>query len=261
MPDTGIDIYIESSFFSVVSGTQDVYTSFIAGLAENIGLRDTVAYYQAVPSISGAIGFPVEVYTSYSGAFQDGYISTVQRYTTAPTESGIVVALIDYAIPANVSGLARTEDVDLEYFTGLTIISGAIDSRFKFTAGQLYESSDNILGTYWIFASASGTNDYEVNYTAGGEYDPLIPGPPIDQVVTSGTNDFRHYFTTALASNSGTIQEECELFLAGYPMEFHPYNYTYRFDLVAGDEGSKQAAEWEAIVISGSVLDIPLDVT
>ena len=97
MPDTGIDIYVDSSFFSVVSGTQDIYTSFIAGLAENIGLRDTAVDYQHTPEISGAIGFPAEVYTSYSGGLQDGYVSTPIKYHVDTTISGMVVSLVDYS--------------------------------------------------------------------------------------------------------------------------------------------------------------------
>jgi len=261
MPDGTIDIYVESSFFSVASDIEDIYTSFIAGQLENIGQRDTIVDYQITAGISGSVGYPVEVFTSYSGAFQDGYISTAIKYQANTTTSGMAVCLVDYSFPITSSGLSRTTDADLEYFTGITKISGAIDSKLRFTGGQLYEFADNILGNYWTFASASGENDYEADYTAGGEYDPLIPGPPIDQVVTSGTDDFAHYFTTAAATNSGTIQEECELFLAGYPMEFHPDQYTYRFHLVAGLEGEKQAAKWEATVISGAILDIPLDVT
>jgi len=261
MPDTGIDIYIESSFFTVASGTQGIDVSFIAGQLDNIGGRDTVAEYQVESSISGAIGYPVEVFTSYSGAFQDGYSSTAQRYQASTSVSGMAVALIDYAIPVSTSGLSRTEDSNLEYFTGYTKISGALDARSKFTAGKLYAYSDNILNIYWVREDEIIEEDYEADYTAGGEYNPLIPGPPIDQVITSGTGDFTQYFTVGAAANSGTIQEDCEVFFAGYPMEFHPDKYTYRFDLIAGSEGDKQGAEWEAIVISGSVLDIPIDVT
>ncbi len=260
MVDDTIDIYIESSFFSIGSGIGEIYTSFTAGQLENIGQRDTIVDYQAVASISSAVDHPVEVFTSYSGAFQDGYISTAIKYQGNTSISGMEVTLVDYSTPVTSSGLTEVIDIDLGYFTGVSGISDATDAMLKFTGGQLYEFADNILGNYWIFASTSGENDYEADYTAGGEYDPLIPGPPIDQVVTSGTDDFAHYFTTAAATNSGTIQEEMEVFFPGFPIEFHPDQYTYRFHLAVGDEGAKQGAEWEATVISGAVLDIPLDV-
>ena len=260
MPDGTIDIYIDSSFFSVVSGTQDVYTSFIAGLPDNIGLRDTGVDYEIIPSINGHVTFPVEVYTSYSGAFQSGYVSTITRYEANTSVSGMAVALVDYAIPTTTSGLARTDDVDLKYFISTTKVSGSLDAKTNFIGGQLYAYSDNILGQYRATASDILNDDYEVDYIAGGEYNPLIPGPPIDQVVTYEVEDFRHYFTVGAATNSGTQSQNHELFLAGYPMEFHPDKYTYKFHLATGDEGSTQGAEWEATVISGSVLDIPFDV-
>jgi hypothetical protein len=140
-------------------------------------------------------------------------------------------------------------------------VSGSLTRRVRFTAGQLYDYSDNILGNYWTFASDDTEEDYEADYTAGGHYDPLIPGPPEDQVITSGTDDFPQYFTMGSGAPGGTLQQDCELFLAGYPMEFSPNKYTYRFHLATGLEGSKQAAEWEAAVISGAVWDIPIDVT
>jgi len=258
MPD--IDIYIESSFFTVVSGTRDTYSDFTVGQLENIGLRDTIGDYTVSPEISGTITAYMELYVTYSGGWQDGFTSTAMKYTTVTSGAGMEVCLVDYSIPATTSGLTRTDDFDLEYFTGTTKISGALDARVKFTGGQLYEFADNILGSYWIFASTSGEDDYDADYTAGGHYNPLIPGSPEDQVIISGTGDYDGYFTMGAATNSGTIQEEMELFLAGYPLEFHPDKYTYRFHLAAGLEGDKQGAEWEATVISGSVLDIPLDV-
>ena len=261
MPDGNVDIYIESSFFTVASGVGDVFYSFIAGQLENIGQRDIPMDYLTSPSISGVVNSYIDYTATWSGGVQDdGFVSTVQRYETAPTESGIIVSLVDYSIPSTTSGLRRTDDAELVYFTGITKISGAIDSRLKFIAGQLYDYSDNILGTYWITEDEIVFDNYEAHYTAGGHYDPLIPGPPEDQVITSGTDDSKGHFTMGAATNSGTVQEECELSLAGYPLEFKPDEYTYRFHLVAGLEGDKQGADWEATVISGSVLDIPFDV-
>jgi len=260
MPDGNINIYIDSSFFSAVSGTQDVYTTFIAGLADNIGQRDTPVIYSAPAQVSGTLDAPVDVHITYSGSFQDGYRSTSTRYQANASMSGVAVALIDYSIPATTSGLTRTDDVLLEYLTGSTKISGSLDARTKFTAGQSYTSSTNLLSNYWIFAADTVGNDYEADYTAGGYYDPLIPGPPEDQVIISGTIDIRQYFSAGAATNSGTIQEELEVFFAGYPMEFYPSKYTYRFDLIAGTEGTEQAARWEATVISGAIIDVPFDV-
>ena len=261
MPDGTIDIYIESSFFTAASGVEDVYAAFWAGQLENIGQRETVVDYILTPEISGSVSRDVEYFATWSGAVQhDGYVSTLHKYEAEPTESGVLVSLVDYSVPLTTSGLARTEEVELEYFTGITKISGSVGFKMNFIPGILYDYSDNILATYWIFGDEVIAYDYEADYTAGGHYDPLIPGPPEDQVITSGTDDFRHYFTMGDDTSSGVQAQDCELFLAGYPMEFHPSKYTYRFHLAAGLEGDKQAAEWEATSISGAVIDVPLDV-
>jgi hypothetical protein len=261
MVDGNIDIYIDSSFFSAVSGTEDILTTFVAGLNDNIGQRDMGADYATTPSISGTANTLTDVYISNSGILNDdGYVNAANKYQANTSISGLEVALVDYAIPATTSGLNRTEDFDLAYFTGLATISGAITRKVTFIGGELQNYANNFLGSYWSFADVAAENDREANYTAGGDYSDLIPGPPEDQVIISGTDDFRTYVTMGNDTNSGTIQEECELSLAGYPIEFRPYSYTYKFHLAAGTEADKQGAVWEATVISGSVLDIPFDV-
>jgi hypothetical protein len=257
MPDGTINVYVDSSFFSVVSGTEDIHTSFIAGQLENIGLRDTVAEYQTQSSISGVIDQPVEVYITYSGALQEGFNSTAVSFKTDTSLSGNETCLVDYSVFSSSSG---TEDVASRYFTGISKISGSIGAKIQFTAGNLYDNSDNILNSYWTFASTSGYNDYEIDYTAGGEYDPLIPGPPENQIIISGTGDIDTEFTAADDDDDGAISAYCDVTFVGYPIEFHPNKYTYKFDSVAGLEGDKQGADWETTVISGSVLDVPLDV-
>ena len=261
MPDGTIDIYIDSSFFTVASGIGDIYSDFKVRVADNIGQRDIPTEYTTSPGISGSIETYVTYTPTWSGAVQhDGFISTAQKYETATTESGILVSLVDYSVPITTSGLRRTDDVEFEYLTGSTKISGAFDAKIKFTGGQGSPDSDNILGQYRTTPPELVLDDYESHYTAGGHYDPLIPGPPIDQVVKSGIEDYTHYFSMGQLDKEGTQSQNHELFLSGYPLEFHPEQFTYRFHLVAGLEGDKQGAEWETIVISGSVLDIPIDV-
>ena len=261
MPDGTIDIYIASSFFSAVSGVGDINTYFSAGQLENTGLRDTIIKYQIQPGINASVDYPVEIATSYSGVFQDGYTNKAIMYQSNTTISGMEVCLVDYFFPITSSGLSKTIDSDLEYFAGHSKFLSFLNTKLKYVGGHATESATNIAGTYWILNSVSGGNNYETYYTAGGEFDPLIPGPPINQVITPATYDFDNDFTMVSGTSSATTQEECEVFFAGYPLEFHPDDYTYKFDLVAGLEREKQAVEWEAAVISGSVLDIPLDVT
>lgn len=261
MPDGTIDIYIESSFFTVASGTKDIYSAFTAGELDKIGLRDIGTDYVTLAGISGTIDAGAEYFATWSGAVKhDGYTSTTHQYTIDPTESGMAVALVDYAIPASTSGQVDEIDVNLEYFPALTKVSGTFDARHKFVAGRLKDTSWNILQAYRTNPEASGIFIYEGHYTAGGHYDPLIPGPPEDQVISSGLEDITQYAEFKFHDVDGVTQQYCNLTLAGYPMEFYPEEYTYRFHLAIGLEADKQGAEWEATAISGAVIDIPLDV-
>lgn len=246
MADGTIDIYIDSSFFSVASDTEDIYTHFTAAEADNIGQRDMPVDYFVAAAISGTLDTLAEVFITNSGVVQAGYVSTSTRYQAATSISGLEVALVDYAIPITSSGLTSIEDVDLEYFTGIAAISGALDSNINFIGGQSYDFSTNILSTYWTFEGEILNDDYEVDYTAGSS--------------TSGTNNTTSYFTAGAATNSGAIGVDHEVFFPGFPIDFDPDSYTYRFHLVAGLEGTNQAANWEATVISGAILDIPFDV-
>jgi hypothetical protein len=139
-----------------------------------------------------------------------------------------------------------------------------LQTKVKSTFVSPYVNSDNIATIYWARAAELILDDYESHYTAGGSYDPLIPGPPIDQVTTSGMDDFDHEFTMGWdtisgTTSSGSFSQNCELSLAGYPMEFHPFKYAFRFHALTGDEGDSQGAEWESTVISGSILDMSID--
>jgi hypothetical protein len=260
MPDGTTEIFIDSSFFEVDPGETDAHSAFLVKEPDNIGQRDTPIIYELITGKPSIFFTAVEVFTSSSGELDGSYINTIAEFKTVISGAGMEICLVDYSVPVTISGLERTEDFELKYFTGYTQISGNIGSKLKYTAGQLYASSFNILHSYRQSTDKDLELDYTTFYTAGGDYDPLIPGPPIDQVVISGIQDFRHYFRMGYIVGSGVVLQECDLFLAGYPMEFSPEKYTYRFHLTAGDTGSRQAAEWEATVISGSVLDIPLDV-
>jgi hypothetical protein len=260
MPDSSIDVYVDTSFFASYSGTEDVTTVFKTSQADNIGQRDIPMDYVAASSHSGALDSPAELFLTYSGLEQAGYISTSTKYTTDTVISGMEVALLSYSIPTTTSGLSRTNDFDLKYFTGITKISGSIDANLSFIGGQLYSFSENIYTNYWLFLEDTTYHDYDGFYTAGGHYDPLIPGPPENQVIISGTDDYTQYFTMGSLSNDGAIEQDFEVFFAGYPIEFNPGGYTYRFHALTGVVGTQQGPVFETTVISGAVLDIPFDV-
>lgn len=245
MADGTINVYIDSSFFPSASGIQDGPVSFIAGLADNIGLRDTVVNYLSPTTNSVGSDVTVGIYLTHSGAFQDSYENVATQFQTRTSMSGFEDVSINYFLPATISGLLGTRYFDLKYFTGFTKIPGYSDANLEFTAGNLYAYSTNILGNYWARESEDTTNDYDGHYTA------RTPRIAVDNLFS--------YFTLGTLG-PGTTPQDCEVSFAGYPIEFHPSNYAYKFHLLSGVSGTKQGSEWESTVISGAIYDIPWDV-
>jgi hypothetical protein len=263
MPESSIDIYVDTSFFdfdSTYSGSENVTAVYKTVDAGNIGQRDTPVDY-VVPSVtSGVADSPVEFFLTYSGMLNEAYLNMSNKYEVSTAISGVEVALLSYSIPTTTSGLSRADDTELKYFTGVAPISGFLDTNIGFIGGQLYPFSEDIYTNYWLFLEDTVYYDYDGFYTAGGHYDPLIPGPPENQVIISGTDDYAQYFTMGSLLTDGTVQAYLEIFLSGYPFMFKPEDYTYRFHSVAGLESDKQGPLFEAAVISGGMSYTPFDV-
>lgn len=244
MPDDTINIYFESSFFTAASGSEPVTIAFTTKEADSIGLRDMPIVAQFQPPSSGTESIEVDLFSPTSTS---GFDDVVLAYETDTVISGTEVCLVDYATPTTASGTPNEIDKEFKYFTGYPPISGTRDVRTAYIAGDDYASSTNISHSYWGWYSTSTVLDRITNYTAG------TPG--------SGTTDARSYFTASQPSamSSGVQQVYNELTLAGYPIEFHPNNYTYRFDLVTGIEGDTQGPKLEATVISGAFIGTPFN--
>ncbi len=252
MPDGTINIYVDTSFISAVSGTEDVNAFFSAGQLESVGLRDISSYFTAANTASGELYTPVEFFVT--NTTQSGFHSTAATFELdTVTSGGVVTCLVDFSAQGTTSG---TEDVNSVYDTGGgSKVSTEIYAKVSYTAGSTLSGSSNVAGSYWTFEGSSGTLDYEGDYTAGGEYDPLIPGPPEDQVIISGTWDVPSPFTASDAGISGANSTYCDVTFTGYPMEFHPEDLTYRFHLTSGLEGTTDGSYYEATAISGGVLN------
>jgi len=266
MPDGTTDIFLDATFFDfghTSSGTEDANINFRVKEADNIGIRTTYVDYFTKEDYISSLTYPAYAYVASSGTVVSGTRDTTIYITTSSSgisDLGMEVALVDYSIPPTSSGLSRYIDTDLKYYNRTTIISGSFYYKLKYTAGKYEPFSTNLINRYRTTASNIVYNDYEADYIAGGYYNEIDPIPPWEQVVNSGTGIIFQKFYMGQLSHSGTLQKVSEVFFAGYPMEFDPDKYSYRFHLAAGLEGSKQAAEWEATVISGSVLDIPANV-
>jgi len=253
MPDDTINIYAESSFTAATSGSEDAYVNFLTRVDDNIGRSSNPAELELITSISGQSSFTVEYQAIVSGT--GDFTSTALAFELDTLSSGVLVALTEYSTPTN-SGTPSYRNNYAEYFTGFSRTSGTQDPRVDATMGDDYLVSENMLHSYWTFAADNTTRNYLTLYTAGNDYDPTDP----DDVVTSGTHDSDTYFTMGtLSGHTGTIIEYVDLTLAGYVFHFYPYDLSYNFDAVAGQEDVAGPHELEATVISGALDKINFD--
>lgn len=258
MPDGSIDIFIDSSFFTVISGAPDVSIGANFVEADNIGLRTMISEYEitaAEQSTEDSHHEYLATNTMYSGTTGVEHTSNFQAVISGSSDVNLV-----YNIPTYISGgLQSSIDLYLEYFAEAIKQSVTHDMKYLYTAGNATIRSKNFPVYYKTVVSSTANLNYPDEYTAGGEYDPLIPIPGYEQVTNSGIYDARHYLDIGAATNSGTGDALQEVFFAGYPMTFSPEKYTYRFHLVAGDEGTTNGSYYDLSVISGSVLDMPFE--
>lgn len=258
MPNGAIDIFIDSSFYAVSSGSADaaVNLSFIE--ADNIGLRTIETEYETIEAESVQENIYSEYFvtdTVYSGFTT---IDITSNFKT--TESGTRYVDLSYNIPTSISGGFQSDlYIDLVYFAEAVKQEVSYNIKNYYTAGAGLSVVKSFPVDYRTVSSSTVYLDYPEEYTAGGEYDPLIPIPGYEQVTNSGIYDARQYFTMGHIIGSSTNTAPHEVYFAGYPMTFYPEKYTYRFHLTAGDEGTKNASYWDLSVISGSVLDMQFE--
>jgi len=266
MPDTSIDIFIDSSFLTTKSGAPDIDAdvSFIG--ADSIGLRSIIVEYEFYEPEVLSDNVIVEVYTSISGALISGTntIGCVTSFGTAPfvpVLSGTSDVYFNYRTATISGGFQGIEDTDFSYF--VTSSGSYRDTskavRVLYTVGRDTIVTYSIVNDYLIALPKLADTSSEVDYIAGGYYNPLISGSPIDQFITYEKDDIRQFFTMGQIVGSTIGDVDNEVFFAGYPMTFSPEKYTYRFHLVSGDEGTTDSYDWEMAVISGTVNNIDFD--
>lgn len=258
MPD--VDIFIDSSFFAAISGTNDISIGSRFEAADNIGLYTIIVDYKTIAASNTSIDIDNEIFITNSGTLSSGIKNVALGYQSTATISGSSDIDLSYRTPTD-SGTLDIVYVDLAYYatSSGSFSDTIIDTKNEFSMPTSLDVAYNISTYFRSPASGIIYSDYEADYTAGGEVDPLISGSLIDQFITYAKYDISSLFTKGATTNSGSITTNHEVFFAGYPMTFTPEKYTYRFHLVAGDEGISNSYDWESTVISGAVLDLSFD--
>jgi len=256
MADETINIYFNSTFFDLdncYDGLNDAYVDYSVEEDDNIGERN-IPMSSIFSSTSDVfISFPIEYDVSVTSS---GFYSTAFTYQRNTMVSWVLTSLVEYSLPATISGLSSIAPVDLDFFINY-ITEGHGNARIDSVIGDLFVYSDNILNQYWIFSSVSGSKNYDALYTAGGDYDPT---DPLDYVIISGTNDYpTHFFSGTLISGAG-VRAFIDSRFSGWVYHFKPDELSYKFDSVCGTEVIDHPCDFDSVVINGGLLPVDYDV-
>jgi hypothetical protein len=254
--DDTINVYFESNFFdldNLSDGSNDADVDYSVEEADNIGERNIVLSSVFNSPSDAFASFPAEYNVSLSSS---GFYSTAFAYQRNTAVSGVITSLVEYSIPATISGLASATPVDLDFFINYTT-EGHQNARVVTVIGDPYVYSDNILHQYWIFSSISGSKTYDVLYTAGNDYD---PSDPLDYVTISGVNDYPAHFSAGTLISGGSGRAFIDSRFAGYVYHFKPDELSYKFNSVCGLENILHGYDFDSVVIPGSVLAVDYNV-
>lgn len=260
MAEGSIDIFIDWSYFSTVSGASDVNVNSFFKPDDNIGLRDLLTEYNTVSGSPALEYIDAEFFMTTSGVVSSGIGDAVLTYELQNVISGSSDINLTYSLPTYISGgIDESLSVDLEYSPGRFAVNTSTFIRGFYTAGRPTSASFSFPTYFRSAVPDTDLIDNLTDYIAGGYYDSLIPGDPLDQVTNSGIFDARSYFTAGALNSSGTLNPTHEVFFPGYPMEFNPDKYTYRFDSICGVSGTQGPYPWDLNVILGAVQNIPFN--
>lgn len=254
MPDGTNNIYVDLSFITLSSGTEEVYVDYSTREADSIGERIIPIEYLTSGSVSGISDVMTKYFATYSGSKITGYVNSSATFETSTLSSGVMEALTEYA-RTTISGIPGSENVEYKYYTGLPAISGTQNARLDITVGDAFAYSTNVANQYWIFGAVNGTLTFYALYTAGKDCDPTELG---DCDIVSGTNDYPVLFSLNTVT-SGVGFAYVDSTFAGYPINFRPEDFTYLADVICGLEGTSQATDWEAEVVNGAFWPIDFD--
>jgi hypothetical protein len=237
MPIGTINIYIDNSFLSTVSGSSDARIDYPVRQADNKGEGINPTYYTAGAGISGTQLINV-LFTSSKDTTTSGVISTAQTFVVNTLSSGVLATcLVDYALPITSSGLTRYINTDHAYFTGQYKLPGFQPSRVQFLAGKSYDYFTATLLSLRLSERVDGGSNYVSNYTS-----------PSGLLGTEYVNT-RSTFAGSLITG-GNVNAFIDSFFAGYVFHHSP------FQIICGIPGTSFGSDFDVELTSGDVKSI-----
>lgn len=239
MPTVKNNVYIDSTFTSVDEGYTSVDSLVEFVDSDNIGNYNIPTVYQITASAIALIDSVVEYFANNITISGTDNIP-VAFFRELSSDFGVVPSLIEYSVDNVVSG---TQNNYITYLTGYNAISGTIDEKITFIAGEHYTAFENYLMECRYDPIISGSSDYWQNYmNYSGNVDMEgLPIPALDaqkDITTEyGTGDL----------NTGGLNPYVDITFAGW------VNFIFGTDVFATDMNVSSPYQLNVETISGCV--------
>ena len=246
MPSETNNIYIDSSFILPTECGEDVVQELEFAASDNIGNLSVPIVYQTTTSSKAEVDLDVEYFAN--NITISGTDSLFISFFSGQVDNfGVVPSLVEYSIENSVSG---THDNYVVYSTGYNVISGTINGKVTFIAGEHYNDYKAYVVSYEFDSSISGSKEYWLNYTNFcGDVNPSgLPIPSLDYcndlIVEYNTEDHK----------GGGINSGIAITFAGW------VNFPFVADIFAVDMNVSSAYPSDVETISGGVTPHYLDI-
>ena len=241
----GNNIYIDSSFVQPVEGRGSVIQSIEFVLPDNIGNYEMPIIYQVGGSVSDTLSNSAE-YTVVDTISGIRYMP-ISFFREITMNEDVMVSLVNYSINNSLSG---TIDSDIFYSTGYNPISGSLNGKVNFIAGQKYGSFSPNLIEYTTTNFIGDTDDYWTNYTnyCGHSNVEGYPIPSLsgykDPIVEYGVGDY----------TLGGRATDVDITFAGWVA------FPFLTEVYSVDAGVIAPYQFSVTTISGNIVPVPVSV-
>jgi hypothetical protein len=245
--DSTSTVWVDATFITEpLEGQKDVRVEFYPADNDVIGDRSIPVIYQtAEPDILGEIDNQVEYFNETTST--SGLLSVAEEYYVfaPPKIEDVYISLVEFF--AGEKDLDSEKNVSHIYTTGYNAISGTLDKRITFIAGNRIIIFNDTPVSYRAEDTASGVIDRLVNYmNFSGNTD--VSGEPIP--FYSLEIDVPHEYTrTTPIKNIGGVNQIVEIAFAGW---ISTYIGT---DIYSVDQGFNEGYNYE-VMISGGGVDV-----
>lgn len=246
MPSDKNNIYLDSTFTSADVGYTAVDSSVEFVSKDNIGNYNVPTVYKTIASSIAGVDLDVEYFANnITIGVTDNIL--VSFFGGQVYNFGVVHSLVDYSVAILVSG---TCDNPIIYFTGYNTVSGTVDEKVTYIAGEYYTNFKSYLVEYDCDSLISGSNYYwqtYMNFSGHVDHEGLpIPALVVQESIVTE-------YDTGI-KNTGWLSSDIDISFAGW------VDFPFLTDVFSVDMGISGTCLFDVQTISGSVTPVYFDV-